>query len=196
MYQILLEQIEKFKLPIGLAFLGLVLIIGGIFSSGLNKRQSKEFPKESLVSKNSKLISVDVSGAVLKPGVYQLKDGDRIEEVISQAGGFSENANTEYIAKYLNMAQKLIDGTKIYVPLVGEEGVVAGATNSSGNQITRVNINSASQAELEALPGIGSITAGNIISGRPYEKVEDLLSRKIIKGKNTFDKLKGSLVVY
>lgn len=189
------DKIEKFKWPIGLSFLGLILIVGGMFTSGLNQKP-QEFPKESLVSNSAKVISVDVSGAVVKPGVYRLKEGDRIEEAIKQAGGFVENVNKEYIAKHLNMAQKLIDGTKIYVPLAGEEGIAAGAANSSGNQVIRVNINSASQAELEALSGIGAATAGNIISGRPYEKVEDLLSRKIIKGKNTFDKLKDSLVVY
>lgn len=195
MYQIMLEQIEKFKLPIGLSLLGLVLIIGGIFSSGLNKQKPKEFPKESLVSNNPKTISVDVSGAVVKQGVYQLKDGDRIEEAIKQAGGFTENANQEYIAKYLNMAQKLIDGTKIYVPVAGEEGVVAGTASASGGQTAKVNINTASRSELEALPGIGVVTASKIISGRPYQEIGELLSKKVV-GKSVYEKVKDLLLIY
>src|SRR5258708_1267519 len=98
--------LEKFKLPIALSLLGIVLIIGGIFASGLTKAKPKQFPKESLVE-SEKIISVDVSGAVLKPGVYELKEGARIEQAISEAGGFNQNSSQEYISKYLNLAQKL-----------------------------------------------------------------------------------------
>lgn len=191
----LLEKIEKFKLPIGLSLVGIVLILGGLFATGLTRSKSKEYPKESLVSQD-KVISVDVSGAVVKSGVYQLKEGSRIEEAINAAGGFSKDSNGEYVSKYLNMAQKLSDGSKVYVPFEGEQipsqggGTVAGEASSS-----KVNINSASQSELEALPGIGPVTASKIISGRPYQKIEDLLSSKIVS-KSVFEKIKDSIVVY
>lgn len=191
-----LEKLEQFKLPIMLCVLGVVLILGGIFASGLNKTQKREFPKESLVD-SRKTISVDIAGAVNNPGVYQLKEGSRIEEAISTAGGFAESANREYISKYLNLAQKLSDGSKIYVPFAGDpapvgavQGVVAGTQVQS-----QVNINTATQAELEALPGIGSVTASKIISDRPYQKIEDLLDKKIVS-KSTFEKIKDSIVVY
>lgn len=184
-----LEKIEKFKIPIVLSLLGIVLIIGGIFTSGLTRQKPKEFPRDSLIE-GQKTISVDVSGAVLKPGVYQLDMGARIEEAIAAAGGFSETANGEYISKYLNMAQKLSDGTKIYVPVSGEVGTVAGTQTRN-----QVNINTASQSELEALPGIGPVTASKIISDRPYQKIEDLLDRKVIN-KSTFEKIKDLVVVY
>lgn len=186
---------QKFKLPIGLSLVGIVLIIGGVVASGLNKQKPKDFPKESLVE-NQKMISVDVSGAVKAPGVYQLKDSSRIEEAILSAGGFSEDANREYISKYLNMAQKLSDGSKIYVPISGEEafapqtGTVAGTKTGA-----KVNINTAAQAELEALPGIGPVTASKIISDRPYQKADDLLGKKIVS-KAVFEKIKDKLVVY
>src|SRR5258708_7771435 len=136
-------MIEKYKLSIGLAIVGIVLIIGGIFSSGLNKFKpstSKDFPKESLVD-SQKLISVDISGAVKNPGVYQLKDGSRIEDSIKIAGGFADNANQEYISKYLNLAQKLSDGSKVYVPIEGEQvsGSQTGIAGSSSQ--AKVNIN-------------------------------------------------------
>ena len=190
------EKLEQFKIPIALSLFGLVLIIGGAFASGLNKQQPKTYPKESLVQ-SQKLISVDVSGAVQKPGVYKLTDGSRIEQAIQASGGFSQEANQEYISKYLNMAQKLSDGSKVYVPFEGEQasgsqgsGTVAGTQTSS-----QININTATQAELETLPGIASIRASNIISGRPYQVVEDLLNKKIVT-KAVFEKIKEQLVVY
>lgn len=188
------HYIDQYKIPIALSFLGLVLILGGLFASGLQKSRPKEFPKESLVT--AQKISVDVSGAVLKPGVYQLDTGDRVEEAIKAAGGFSESANQEYISKYLNMAQKLSDGMKIYIPAVGESGpaVQSGAVAGSSMQ-SKVNINTASQSELEALPGIGPVTASKIISDRLYQKIEELLERKIVS-KSVFEKIKANLVVY
>ncbi|MDO8576725.1 MAG: SLBB domain-containing protein [Candidatus Daviesbacteria bacterium] len=191
------EKLDQFKLPIGLSLVGIVLIIGGVFASGLNKQKPKEFPKESLVE-SQKMISVDVSGAVNKPGVYQLKDGSRIEDAVTTAGGFSEEANKEYVSKYLNMAQKLSDGTKVYISSAGEQagGSVGGGAVAGANTNAKVNINTATQAELEALPGrVGPATASNIISGRPYQTVEELFSRKIV-GNSVFEAIKESVSVY
>lgn len=191
------EKLDQFKLPIGLSLVGIVLIIGGIFASGLNRSKPKNFPKESLVE-SQRIISVDVSGAVVKPGVYQLRDGSRIEDAVLAASGFTETANREYISKYLNMAQKLVDGSKVYVPLEGEQ--VSGAKNTetvagAASANVQVNINTATQAELEALPGIGPVTASKIISDRPYQAAEDLLNKKVVN-KSTFEKIKDQLVVY
>ncbi len=179
-------MLDKFKLPIALSLLGLVLIAGGIFTSSL--KQSKNYPKESLVSK---MINVDVSGAVKSPGVYQLPQASRVEQAIEMAGGFAENANQEYISKYLNMAQKLSDGMKIYISFTGEQtfGVVAGVN------VSKVNINTATQSELEALDGIGPVTASKIISDRPYQTIEELSSKKLVS-KAVFEKIKDALVVY
>lgn len=192
-----LEKLEKFKLPIALSSLGVVLIVGGIFASGLNKTKVKDFPKESLVE-SQKMISVDVSGAVNKPGVYQLMMGSRIEEAIVAAGGFAQTASGEYISKYLNMAQKLSDGTKIYVPFEGDltsPSSYAGQGVAGAKVQSKVNINTASQSELESLPGIGPVTASKIISERSYQKIEDLIEKKIV-GKSVFEKIKDSIVVY
>lgn len=196
-----MTQIEKYKLPIVLSLLGIVLIIGGIFASGLNKSASwrtKEYPKESLVQ-NIKTLSVDISGAVVKPGVYQLKDGSRIEEAVSAAGGFSETANKEYISKYLNLAQKLSDGSKVYIPTEGEsvpQGFAgAGAAAGIAGVQSKVNINTASQSEIEALPGIGPVTAAKIVSLRPYQTLEDLLNKKAVS-RSVFEKIKDVLTLY
>lgn len=187
------QKLDQYKFPIGLFLLGTVLIIGGIFASGPGRAKAKSFPKESLVSAE-KMISVDVSGAVNKPGVYQLKEGARIADAVSSAGGVAEGANAEYISKYLNMAQKLSDGSKVYVPFKGEEGTlpIGGVGTSVAG---KVNINTASQAELEALSGIGPVTASRIISDRPYQVVDDLLSKKIIS-KPVFEKIKDLISLY
>lgn len=188
------ERLNNFKIPIGLSLIGLVLILGGVFSSGLTKSKPKSFPKESLVE-GLKMMAVDVSGAVSKPGVYRLKDGSRIEDAVAAAGGFTQDVNQEYISKSLNMAQKLSDGSKVYVPAQGEEIAKPNINISGANISAKVNINTSSPAELENLPGIGPITAAKIISGRPYQGAEDLLSKKII-GKSLFDKIKDSILVY
>lgn len=185
------EKIDKFKIPIALSLIGLVLIIGGMFASGLTKPKV-EYPKESIVS-GKKQISVDVSGAVVDPGVYQLDENSRVEDAILIAGGLSENANGEYVSKYLNMAQKLTDGMKIYIPKAGEQ--YSGGVSSVAGVKTQVNINTSTQAELEALSGIGPVTAAKVISGRPYSKIEDLLTLKIVS-KSVFEKIKDSISVY
>lgn len=103
------------------------------------------------------------------------------------------------------MAQKLVDGTKVYIPFDSEnitnkqslrsddlrQSDVAGvATNAQ-----QININTASSQELEALPGIGPVTAEKIISGRPYNKIEELVGKKVL-GNALFNKVKDRLVVY
>lgn len=190
----LLANIDKFKFPLALCLIGVVLIIGGIFASSLNK-PTLQYPKASLID-SQKLISVDVSGAIKKPGVYQLKDGSRIEDSIKAAGGFSANANQEYISKYLNLAQKLSDGTKIFVPAEGDSGPGIQSGGVSGiNTQAKININTASQSELESLPGIGSVTASKIISSRPYQEIADLFNKKAVS-KAVFEKIKDLLMVY
>lgn len=190
------EVIESYKIPIGLSLVGIVLIIGGMIFS---MTPEVTYPKESLVLEE-KIIHVDIAGAVSKPGVYKLNEKQLIEDAINQAGGFAEGANKDYISKYLNLAQKLSDGMKIYVPFEGElstssgQGVVGGVVTGT-NSSQRVNINSGTQSELEALPGIGPVTAAKIISGRPYQKIEDLLNQKIIS-KSTFEKIKSSVVIF
>lgn len=192
-------MVEKFKIPIALSLVGVTLIIGGLV---LNRKepQEEDFPKESLIQ-SAKTISVDVSGAVVKPGVYQLKTGDRIEEAVNAAGGFAETANGEYISKILNLAQILVDGSKIYIPSTGEEvsvsqaGVVAGVDTQTREVVTKVNINLATQSEIESLSGIGPVTASKIISGRPYQKIEELVDKKIV-GKAVYEKIKDFIVLY
>jgi competence protein ComEA len=194
--------LNKYKIPIGLSLVGLVLIVGGVFatSAPINTEQASYFPKESIVKPTEEYIVVDISGAVKKSGVYKIAKDSRLEDVVNAAGGLGADVNQEYISKYLNMAQKLSDGMKIYIPFEGEQGIMQAGSSAGGvagvsTTPGKINVNSSSQSELEALSGVGPVTASKIISGRPYQKIEDLLNNKVVS-KSVFEKIKDSLVLY
>lgn len=185
------EKLGQYKIPLVLSIVGLVLIVGGIFSSGLLTKP-KEFPKESIISKeNNTFIKVDVSGAVKLPGVHSLGATSRVEDAIKAAGNFTENVNQEFISKSLNLSQKLSDGQKIYIPFEGE--VFSGGVQ--GVSVTgKISLNNATQAEIETLPGVGPVTASKIISSRPYNDVAQLISKKAVS-KSVYEKIKDLVQV-
>jgi len=132
-------------------------------------------------------IVVHIEGEVKSPGVYDFDIGARVNDAVIAAGGESENAD---LAK-LNLAQKLADGQKIYVPSVAEalEG------NSSYGQVESgglININTASASQLDKLPRVGPVTAQKIIAGRPYSSLEELLVKKSV-GSSVFEQIQGQI---
>ena len=136
---------------------------------------------------------IDIEGAVNKPGVYELPVGSRIEEGLVEAGGLSADADWKRIARSINRAAKITDGAKIYIPRLTYESVVESSApmpGSDGGQT--VNINTASSSDLESLAGVGPVTAGKIVSGRPYQRIEELTERQII-GQSLFAKIKEQL---
>lgn len=140
-------------------------------------------------------IRIDVEGAVVMPGVYQLSIGSRVEDAIVAAGGLAADADSERIAASINRAAKVVDGGKLYIPKRGEPaGVVAGTSNTGETRSAMVSINFASQSELEALSGIGPATAQKIIDNRPYQTLEELVSKKAM-GQSLFYKLKDQLTL-
>ncbi len=189
---------------LGMIFLGIGLIQLLIHKDPSIKiestsNQSLDVKGVSDKSSTSSKIKVDVEGEVENPGVYELASDQRISDAIEKAGGLSANADREYVAKGVNLAQKLSDGVKIYIPSIDEKvgigGVSVGAASMVSNNPGSVNINTASQSELEALPSIGPVTAGKIISGRPYADINDLLTKKIV-GQSVFGKIKDLISVY
>ncbi len=137
----------------------------------------KNSPKPVSVAR----VVVHVVGAVQNPGVYRLKHGDRVLDAIEQAGGATKKADLSI----LNLAEKIKDGQKITLP----SRVKVSSVVSSGGKIS---INSATQKQLESLPGIGAATAKRIIAARPYSKLEDIMKVKRI-GKKSFKKLKNKI---
>lgn len=143
--------------------------------------------------------SIDISGAVIKPDVYQVSPGARMKDVIDLAGGFSKEADTAYVSKNFNLAKAVVDQEKIYIPtkddIKNNSFAVSipsvEAVSSELNEIhstSLISINSASEEELDILPGIGPTTAKKIIENRPYSAINELLTKKTIS-QSTFNKI-------
>lgn len=141
-------------------------------------------------------IVVDIEGAVNKPGLYTLPDGARVGELMERAGGLTGEADKEAIAKTINLATKLVDGAKIYIPTIGDSNspsnIVRRETMTTQTGATLMNINTASLSELESLPGVGPVTAGKIIEYRPYQVLTELVTKKAVS-QSLFNKIKDSL---
>jgi len=186
------SQFLKKNLLLVILFLGgtIMLLVGGLQFFSKPTDSGIEFvPVKNEVEANS--IFIDISGAVKNPGVFEFSSEDRISTAIEKAGGFTDDANTEYISKNVNQAQNLTDGMKLYFPFEGEElpTVLGSSSNEAGSSGGLININNASESELDSLPGIGPARAADIIASRPYDSVDDLLIRKVV-GASVFDQIK------
>lgn len=159
--------------------------------------------ESSAKSSSAAEVYVDVDGAVVRPGVYRLKDGARVSQAIDAAGGLTAEADVTE----LNRASKITDGQKIYVPTVGEQqaaAAVGGAESSTattpgaGSSSGLVNINTASAAELQTLSGIGPSMAQSIIDERTkngaFASVDDLMRVSGI-GEKKLAKIKDCICV-
>jgi competence protein ComEA len=192
--EILLPFVKKNGLFLALFTSGILMTGYGILHDSTKSNEIELVKAEASESSNSTpKILVDVSGAVVVPGMYELDEGARVQDALVLAGGFDEAADKEYISQYLNLAQKLSDGAKLYIPRTNQnsKGEVAGIASIS----SLININTASESELDTLPAIGMVTAGKIIDGRPYQDIGDLVSKKIV-GQKTYDKIKDLISVY
>lgn len=182
---------QSYKVPIVLGIGSIILIVISVVLLVKSTQTTTpiQFSRDNVSIQSSKianfsdLIKVDVSGAVERPGVYELILGSRIEDAIASAGGLSRELDQESFSKNINQAQKVIDGMKIYIPKRGDDPTSYSVGTS---------VNTASQGELESLSGIGPVTAQKIISGRPYSALEELVTKKIL-GQSLFEKLKDKL---
>ncbi|MCK4499833.1 helix-hairpin-helix domain-containing protein [Candidatus Babeliales bacterium] len=204
------ELLLKYRYQILLLLIGAILIGLGVF---LFKNKDSLYSSSVEVLESSSdnedisfgEVVIEVSGAVETPGVYRLSANARVEDALIAAGGISADADRDWMEKTLNRAAKISDGQKIYIPRIDEQIGGASASNIAGYQSTSsvggsdytkmVNVNGASQKELESLWGIGPVTAQNIIEQRPYSTVEELLNKKILKT-NVYETNKDKLSVY
>ena len=183
-----MNRIRENLLPLALGGIGLILVIAGAIQFIFQKPGESALIVEKAKVPEQKVI-VDIQGAVLNSGVYQLTSESRVVDALAAAGGMSEDADRQWVEKNINLAKKVSDGLKIYIPRTGEQILSEESVGSNGPVI---NINTASATDLESLPGIGTVTAANIIDGRPFSRIEDLLSRKIV-GESTFEKIKDKV---
>lgn len=205
----LLSSLKTHFIAISIACIGLMLISYGLISSFMPKTPEKDILFETAGQMDNDVkkidtekgkIAIDVSGGVVNPGVYRLLENARVEEAIVAAGGFADDADLDWTQHSLNLAAKVSDGMKIYIPRQGEsaeqttelsgsfvssgQGVVAGASTNG-----LVSVNTASGSELETLPGVGPVTATKIMDHRPYGSIDELLSKKAV-GNGVFEKIK------
>ena len=155
------------------ALFALPLLLGIAFL--LSERLSGPQPLElELADVPAEEIRVYVAGAVQRPGVYSLADGDRWIDALEAAGGPTSDANLAAV----DLARRARDEDTILVPYLGQTGVV------SASQASLVDINTASAEQLATLPGIGEVRAGRIIDSRErdglFASADELLERELI----------------
>jgi competence protein ComEA len=170
-------------------FLNLIIgVLVGLLAAGviwLAASRPRGDPIALLPTSTPGMLTVYVSGAVATPGVYLLPEGSRVDAAIQAAGGFIADAEPESI----NLAALLEDGEQIDVP-----GIVSTGHVNAG----RVNINTATVSELDALPGIGPTTAQMIVDYRlqngPFQFIQDIQNVPGI-GPATYDRIKDYITI-
>ncbi len=162
-------------------------------------------------SKEEEKIVVHITGAVNKEGIVELQEGARIADAIEKAGGAKENADI----KNINLATILEDGMKVHIPTIEEtqanneninvednasSQIATETTNITSNTKTqgKININTATQGELDTLPGIGPSTAAKIIDYRKengkFKSIEEIKEVSGI-GDAKYEKIKELIII-
>lgn len=162
----------------------------------IEEKENKEEPKEMGTG-----IFVHIDGWIQNPGVYEIKENDRVNTIIEKAGGLKEGASI----KSINLAARLSDGDKIYIPNREEEKQIE-TTEVKGNNTgtvkitknSKININKASISELKQITGIGESTANKIIDYRDnvgkFKKIEDIKEVKGI-GDSKYESIKDKITI-
>lgn len=180
-----------------------IIIICFLFISCNNNNELNEYSSElgvmdniessdvnKSVDNDDQSIIVHIAGEVLRSGVYEMSIGDRIIDVVNNAGGFTVDADKDAV----NLAEKIRDGMKIYIPKIGEKINTETNTDSSGDII---DINNASKDQLMKLPSVGDKTSDSIIKYReekPFKDFKDLLNVPGI-GKKRLESFKGLISI-
>lgn len=192
------KQVNNYSPIFGYIFAILFgLAIGGVILL-LNQRQKTEpikiFPTSTHVP-----VLIHITGEIVNPGVYDMKDGQRISDVIEAAGGLTEKADT----KEINLASTIHDGQKIFIPssingTANDEVVLSPSDVEQSGVEFPINLNYCSLEELIELPGIGQAKAEAIISYREqhgdFEVIEDIMNVSGI-GPSIFENIKDKITV-
>lgn len=144
------------------------------------------------VHEKAETLYIHITGAIVKPGVYQMKDRDRVIDAVNKAGGFREDAFSEHV----NLAKLLEDEEKIHIPSVSEYEKMTADTGFHKDK--KVNINQAGVEELKTLSGVGDSKAAAIVEYREkngrFKHIEDIMNISGIK-KTMFNKIKDRISV-
>lgn len=200
------EKWESWSLAVKGAVIGGVLLllvgVGGLLPKKEESVEESEAVVTTVMAEKTEesttqetVIFVDIKGEVKKPGVYQMKVGDRVKDAIDAAGGLTAEADSQKV----NLAQRVEDQMVIVVPKVGEEAeaIPAGTTSKEVAKEGKVNINTATVEELKTLKGVGEKKAEAIIEYRKkngsFKTKEDLMKVRGI-GKKLFESFEERIV--
>jgi competence protein ComEA len=188
--------ILAFVLAFGSGPSGTVAVDGGAL---LASSSSSPDPRGTVAS--GRILVVEIVGAVERPGVFRLPAGARVGDLVAAAGGYGPRVDTGRAARDLNLAAALHDGDQIRVPARDDPAAATSRPTAGGRAngapAAPIDLNRATAAELDSLPGIGPVTAAKIIASReeqPFRAVADLRTRKLI-GDKTFAQLKDLVTV-
>ena len=186
------EKLKRISWLDGVLGLGILLIVIGLGMNvvEVNRPKKVELIKgnDTVVVQGNNKVMCDIEGEVVKPGVYELKLGARMNELLIRAGGLNVNADREWVEKNINKSKILIDGEKIFIP---KHSDVLGITN---NQL--ININTAGVEELDKLVGIGPALAQRIIDYREKNGgFRDVNEIKLVPGigEKMYEKIKDKI---
>jgi competence protein ComEA len=137
-------------------------------------------------------VVAEIVGAVARPGVFRLPSGSRVADLVTAAGGYGPRVDTTRLEQELNLAATLKDGDHIRIPS-RDDPIEAAGPAATGGPLggALVDLNTATAAQLEELPGIGPATSAKIIAAReeaPFGAVEELRTRGLL-GEKTFEKV-------
>ncbi|MDD7794862.1 helix-hairpin-helix domain-containing protein [Clostridium sp. 'White wine YQ'] len=206
-------RITRKEKLIGIVILLIVLtLVAGIYTyinipkplsdkevEGMFVEETSNDNKTTTTTNNSGNIVVEIKGEIKKPEVYIMEKGSIIKDLIAEAGGLTEKADT----KNINLAKELQNHECIVIGNIDNkaqntQGSLASSLQSGKSQDGTININTATEAELDTLPGVGKVMAGKIIEYREknggFKSIEEL--KKIDRvGEGTFDKLKDKISI-
>lgn len=139
-------------------------------------------------------IYTHITGEIKKPGVYKMKAGTRMDDLVKEAGGLTEDADIDLI----NLSEKLVDEERIIVPAKGASNNTDETSHAASSvQTKKININTADLYELTSIPSVGEKTAQKIIDYREkkkFKKIEDIMNIEGI-GENKFKNMKDYISV-
>ena len=206
----MIEFLKEKKIIIFIVLIAIILIGKNIYDSTQKYDKSVD-ENQVIVNKTNEeknddeMIAVHITGAIKKEGVVRVKENSRIEDVIEKAGGLAEDADITNV----NLAFVVEDGVKIRIPSINDEKEVEIVTENSGNGVEvsdmqeestngLININKATQTELETLNGIGPSLALKIIEYREkngnFKTIDDIKNVPGI-GENKFNNIKNYINV-
>ena len=196
--------VGAFVLAVGSGSGGTIAVEGGVPLALASPGASSSSDSRG-ASGSGQIVVVEIVGAVERPGVFRLPADSRVGDLVAAAGGYGPRVDADRAGRELNLAAALKDGDHIRVPSRDDAAAASARPADGGGQgggggssaSGPIDLNRATEGELDTLPGIGPVTAAKIVASReeqPFTAVEDLRTRKLV-GEKTFASLKDLVTV-